>query len=231
MELFEYIFRNKKVLLEISEGVMTPSSYSLLIANNLENYRAEKCLDIGTGCGFLGMLLALNGSSEVLCTDISEVAIGNTNANALLNGVNNMKVLYSNMFSAFKKGGGIFDLIVFNPPSFPALSSKGLRPNFYAGKDGRKFIDILLDSGMDYLKENGKILFVQNSLSNPDKTFSFLREKGINYNIVNESIVEFRKEYYLYVNHILRLKETNESYFDKVGDKYFQKLYLIEMVK
>ncbi len=72
-------------------------------------------LDLGAGCGILG-ILAARRARQVTATDLNPRAEEFTRFNAWLNGVDNVEVLTGDTFEPV--GGRAFDLIVANPPFF-----------------------------------------------------------------------------------------------------------------
>ena len=74
----------------VDPGVFVPTEGSFLCWKYLFSERigeGKTCLDVGCGCGILGIQLALNGARQVHAIDIDRNAIANTLANAFRNGV------------------------------------------------------------------------------------------------------------------------------------------------
>lgn len=77
-------------------------------------------LDIGTGCGILGVFAALRGYS-VTAIDIEPEAVACARANAKRNGVEKqMCVMEGDLFSPVE--GEVFDVVVFNLPFFRGVA-------------------------------------------------------------------------------------------------------------
>jgi len=76
-----------------------------------------RCLDLGTGSGYVAIYLAQRGL-QVDATDISERALSLARQNAARNGVA-VNLFRSDLFSATE---GLYDVIAFNPPMNPAES-------------------------------------------------------------------------------------------------------------
>jgi SAM-dependent methyltransferase len=77
-------------------------------------------LDIGTGCGILGVFTALRGYS-VTAIDIEPGAVACARANAKRNGVEKqMVVMEGDLFSTVE--GEVFDVVVFNLPFFRGVA-------------------------------------------------------------------------------------------------------------
>ena len=69
-------------------------------------------LDLGCGCGVVGLVLSKLGFKNVTSTDVSAAAIELTKENAKLNGCDSIKVKASDMLTGLER----FDLIAVNPP-------------------------------------------------------------------------------------------------------------------
>ena len=95
--------------------VMSVGAATITLANATVRRPARRTLDLGCGCGTLG-LLAAGHSEEVYCLDRNSRAVAYTKFNALLNGLENVKALEGNWFEPVESLRGGFDLIVCNPP-------------------------------------------------------------------------------------------------------------------
>ena len=122
-----------------------------------------------------------------------------------------------------------FDIIAFNPPSFPSLTSKKLRPNFYAGKDGRKFIDIAIKNAKHHLNPGGKFFYIQNSLSDFRKSIKMIESEGYKWKVLNSQKTEFREEYYTQIRHLRNLKLKGYCDYIEQGGKAFQEIHIMEL--
>jgi release factor glutamine methyltransferase len=78
--------------------------------------QGDKVLDLGCGSG-VGAVFCAPKASELLAVDINPSAVKNTEENCRLNGVKNVVVKQSDMFSSVD---GKFDLILANPPYLEA---------------------------------------------------------------------------------------------------------------
>jgi SAM-dependent methyltransferase len=77
-------------------------------------------LDIGTGCGILGIFAALRGHS-VIAIDIEPGAVACARDNAKRNGVEKqMCVMEGDLFSPLE--GEVFDVVIFNLPFFRGVA-------------------------------------------------------------------------------------------------------------
>lgn len=176
-ELGFYVFRD----------VYEPGDDTFLLAENLDVGENERVMDVGTGCGILAILAALK-ASWVLAVDINPSAVRCARVNARRNGVlEKIDFLCGDLFRPLKEEA-FFDLILFNAPYLPAEkeSKDWIEYAWSGGKSGRKIIDRFLNSISSYLKRGGRLLLVQSSLSNVDKSMLMLRELGFKAEIIDE---------------------------------------------
>lgn len=105
----------------VDERVLIPRPETeLLVEEALAVIRASaapvRCLDMGTGSGIIGILLAKNGADHVVCSDISREALAVAQLNARGLGVDDkVRLVASDLFSAIKEQAG-FDLVCANLP-------------------------------------------------------------------------------------------------------------------
>ena len=102
-----------------------------------------KVLDLGCGCGLVGILAArICGEGNVIMSDIDPLAVQIAARNAARNGVGGVRVVLSDGLSAVEETG--FDLILSNPPYQSDFSV------------ARRFIE----KGFNRLKIGGKLWMV-----------------------------------------------------------------------
>lgn len=132
-------------------------------------YEKEACniLDIGTGSGAISIVLAKElPNSKVLGLDISEKALELANENKILNSVENVDFILSNLFE--KVQDKKFDLIVSNPPYISFNEYQELMPEvkIYEPQNaltdmgnGLYFYEEITASADKYLNDNGYLAF------------------------------------------------------------------------
>ena len=143
-----------------------------LVAKVLQIYddyfdgRKVDVVDIGTGCGAIGITLALEEPSmNVMVTDISEAAliVAKENVERLGAGV---EFLQSDMLTQLVAEGKKFDILVSNPPYIPQAEQVDVliydnEPHLalFGGEDGLYFYREILQDAHKILKTPSVIAF------------------------------------------------------------------------
>lgn len=116
--MIEVVVRGVSLSLETAEGVFSPRRAdrgTLAMLSAVEFAPGMKVLDLGCGCGLVGILAAkLCGGENVVLCDVDPLAVEIARKNAAANGVGGVKVALSDGFKALDDTG--FDLILSNPP-------------------------------------------------------------------------------------------------------------------
>lgn len=170
----EHVFR-------VNENVYEPAEDSFLFAENLSVGEGDVVLDMGTGCGILGILAAIK-ASHVVCVDINPFAVRCAKENARLNRVSTkLSVVSGDLFAPLDPGER-FHTVLFNPPYLPVENPEGgswLEQAWAGGASGRKVIGRFIAKAPRYLKAEGRLLLMQSTLSDVDKTLQELRAQGL----------------------------------------------------
>ena len=107
-----------KLHLETADGIFSPNgpdAGTLAMLGEVEVRPDDRVLDLGCGCGIVGIYCAKKvGAENVVMCDISPTAAGIAQKNAEENGVGGIKVYCGDGPSAL--GGETFTLILSNPP-------------------------------------------------------------------------------------------------------------------
>jgi SAM-dependent methyltransferase len=123
----EYIFAADRALRmrssEAGDLVLWPNPTTRLLQNFSILRHARSMLDLGAGCGILGIMAAAH-CDRVVCTDLNPRAEMFTTFNASLNGVSNVESRTGDTFEPVD--GETFDLILANPPFFVTPGSENL---------------------------------------------------------------------------------------------------------
>lgn len=178
---------------QVLENVYKPAEDTFLLAENLEVREGDLVLDMGTGCGIIAVLAAKK-AEKVVAVDLNPHAIRCAKLNAEYNGVvDKVDARLGDLFAPLDKNER-FDVIVFNAPylpSAPAEKKTWIGRSWAGGPDGRQLVDRFIIEAPQYLKRGGKILLVQSSLANIDKTLKKFRQKDFKAEVVAEEKVAF----------------------------------------
>jgi len=185
----EKTFHFKDLKIDIISDVYDPAEDTFLLLESIQDADGKKILEIGTGCGLIGLELSRQGGN-VICTDINPFAVELTRHNIKKNKLQilgDINVREGDLFSVLKKEE-IFDIILFNPPYLP--TSKKEKTNTWfdiatdGGIDGLKTTKRFLRDVGNYLSQNGCVYFVFSSLSDSSKLEEILKEEKLKFEII-----------------------------------------------
>jgi len=163
---FGYQFKvNKDVLIPRFETEELVSKVLELYDEYFEG-KAVDVVDIGTGCGAIGITLALEEPTmNVVVTDISEAALAVAKENAANLGAD-VQFLQSDMLSGLIEEGKKFDILVSNPPYIPQsevvdslVYDNEPHLALFGGEDGLYFYREILRDAKAILKHPSVIAF------------------------------------------------------------------------
>ena len=131
--------------------VMAPGITTMELAHAMLRRPSRRTLDLGTGCGILGLLSATH-SQEVVATDTNARALDFVAFNARLNGINHVDCRAGSLFEPVADKER-FDLIISNPPF---VISPTKRFEFRdAGMRGDEFCKMLIRAIPSHLAPGG----------------------------------------------------------------------------
>lgn len=182
----DYIF-------DVCQNVYEPAEDSFICAENLKVDQGDRVLDLGTGCGILGILAATR-AAEVVATDINPYAIKCAKENAKLNNtVDKMSFLQGDMFNPLSAKMK-YDLILFNAPYLPAEyvdRDSWIERAWVGGASGRQIIEDFIHKSPAYLQRKGRLLLLQSTLSNLNETLRAFEEEGLKANVIAQRNLPF----------------------------------------
>ena len=182
----DYIFH-------VYENVYEPAEDSFLFAENLAVKKCEVVLDMGTGCGILG-IIAAEKAAKIVMVDVNPYAVRCAKENAKLNGVLEQICFVQGDLFAPMRTEEKFDSILFNAPYLPSKPSEDkswLGRAWAGGATGRQVIDRFVCEAPEYLKENGWILLMQSTLSDVNETLRRFEKNGLKTSIVAKRSLPF----------------------------------------
>lgn len=179
-----------------SKYVMTPSSLTCLLAENMDVPRGSVVADLGCGCGILSIIAAKLGAKLVYAVDVNPHALRDTSLNAAMNGVSSVvrpvlcDIKKSSLVLARKA-----DVVVSNPPQMPAKYQarigKWLSISRDGGVTGRTFLNAIVAQCPQLFKEkhdSAKLEVVITSLLGIRAALNYLEKHGFSPSIVANSL-------------------------------------------
>ena len=170
-----FIIRFHGLKLIILEDVYIPSEDTFQILECVESYlkstryMVEYALDMGCGCGVLGLYIALKCRRIRLVdlVDIDPRAIQNAILNAFINGLRGKCRFYlSNLFEKIPMDVR-YDLIVFNPPYLEPLGYLN-----HTVEGGPYLVKDFLEKAVYYMSDRGVIIVLI-----PKENLNFIRKE------------------------------------------------------
>lgn len=135
-----------------ADFVMSVGAATITLANCTIRRPSRRTLDLGCGCGTLG-LLAADHSDEVYALDMNGRAVEYTSFNAAFNGLTNIRALQGNLFEPAGGLANSFDLIVCNPPFVISPESRYLYRD--SGMRGDEICRAVATQAPHYLADGG----------------------------------------------------------------------------
>jgi release factor glutamine methyltransferase len=170
----------------VFDHVYEPAEDSFLFAEYLQGESGKHVLDVGAGCGILGVVAAAN-ASRVVAVDINPHAVRCTRENAKLNRViEKFSFIQGDLLNSLNMSEA-FNLILFNAPYLPTSPAEGeswLERAWAGGKTGRHIIDRFVCQSSNHLMPHGRILLLQSTLSSVERTLDSFSEKGLKAQII-----------------------------------------------
>jgi release factor glutamine methyltransferase len=178
---------------DLNDDVYEPAEDTFLFAENLSVSEGEKVLDVGTGCGLLG-ILAARRACNVVAVDLNPYAIRCAKENSILNCVSGkIDFVQTSLFTALNLKAS-FDLILFNAPYLPSDEDETktwIGRSWAGGTDGRKVVDCFISEVSPYLKPSGRVLLMQSTLTGVKETIQKFSSQGLNAKVKAECKLPF----------------------------------------
>ena len=146
---------------------------NVLLRNYLEKGKKGRVVDVGSGIGFLGIVISKINDCEVDMLEINSRAVNLCEENIKINGVNKCKVYESNIY---EKANGKYDIVISNPPI----------------RAGKKVVFEILEKAFDFLNDGGELWIVIRKSHGADSA-----KKKMNEVFGNCEIVDRDKGFYV----------------------------------
>jgi methylase of polypeptide subunit release factors len=215
-------FDYQGVHIQVDEGVFYPTETSKIFIDHLrdKNYRTRSVLDLGCGCGVVGIILAKLGVFDTLsASDVSREATVNALRNAAAHSVS-LEAKTGSLYEPWN--GRQFDMIICDVSGVAeelarASSWFGDSISCNSGPDGTALLSQIILETKRYLAPGGTALFPVLTLSNHQKLVSLLRDE---FNTAEEVA---SKQFYLpkdISNQHELIKRLNDANSIDVEDKF-----------
>jgi len=177
----------------IYEEVYDPAEDSFLFAENFDVKEGEQVLDLGTGCGLLG-ILAAKKAERVVAVDFNPYAIRCAKENSVLNGLRGkIDFVQASLFTALNPSA-TFDLIFFNAPYLPSEEGEAeswIGRAWAGGTNGREVVDQFIFEAPSHLKLHGRVLLMQSTLTGVEETVHKFIKRGLKAHVKAEQKLPF----------------------------------------
>ncbi|MBF6620090.1 MAG: methyltransferase [Patulibacter sp.] len=189
----ERVSGSRRSLLRLP-AVYRPDHDSLLLAETVaaEDIVGARVMDLCTGSGVVAVAAARAGAEEVVAIDVSRRAVLSARLNLLAAGPRTI-VRRGDLFAA--DPGGMYDLIVSNPPYVPSedeeLPTRGPARAWDGGTDGRAIVDRICREAPRRLRPGGRMLMVHSELTNHRRTIEMLEREGLEASVVARRDIPF----------------------------------------
>ena len=183
--------------IQTDDSVYEPSDDTFLLADSIIENKSifANCsvLEIGCGAGLLS-IIASGYCRHVTAIDINKKAVDLSAENMRLNNISNMVVLRSNLFEDIDRK---FNIMIFNTPYLPQSDEETIDSPINlawdGGKDGRKVIDRFLKEAKSHLNSNGRLIFLESSLSSYNRSLDYLEKHDFTANIISRKKLSFEE--------------------------------------
>ena len=196
-------FHYKDILIETHPEVYDPAEDTFLLLDSIDIKKEERVLEIGAGCGIIGLFCAKIGA-DVICTDINPISVELIKKNYLINQnklKGNFEIRFGDMFSAIQDYDS-FDTVIFNPPYLPTkkedLTASWIDVSTSGGELGLDLTKRYIESLSKHLKEEGDAYFIFSSQCDKKELIKIIEKNNYDYielksqNFENETLTVFK---------------------------------------
>jgi release factor glutamine methyltransferase len=177
----------------VDENVYEPAEDSFLFAENFQVEAGAAVLDLGTGCGILGILVA-EKARAVVAVDVNPYAVRCAKENAAFNNVRGKMAFVQGDLFTWLSPKTKFDAILFNAPYLPVDKSEAdswIERAWAGGVSGRQVIDRFISEVPRHLKLMGHVFLMQSMLADIDETVRRFADCHLTARVVAECALPF----------------------------------------
>ncbi len=158
----------KGIQIQVNKGVFHPGLFfsTGILLDYLKQFplQGKKFMELGAGTGLIAVWAAKKGAI-VMATDISSLAVGNTNINAQKNNVS-VQMIHGDLFEKIDKI--LFDFIVINPPYYKKQPVTEAEYAWFCGENSEYFKKLF--KGLpSYIHPQTKTIMVLSEACNIDE--------------------------------------------------------------
>lgn len=170
---------DEELMLRTQPGLFSPEHAdrgTLAMLSTVEFRSGMKVMDLGCGCGIVGILAAKKcGEENVVMSDVDEKAVETARMNAVDNGVGGVNVVVSDGFDSVDAAG--FDLILSNPPYQTdfAVAKKFIEKGFNRLKIGGRLV--MVTKRLDWYRNKIRSIFGGVKVQEIDGYYVFTAER------------------------------------------------------
>jgi SAM-dependent methyltransferase len=163
------VFTYKRLKILAGQGVLPlyARGGQLYLMDHLSSGTEDLVLDLGTGCGNLSLVAAMQGA-QVVSLEKDPVSLAVAMRNADLNGLGSkIRFIRGDLFSGAKPKK--FDFIVTNPPFVPMPIGCKKVIHSYGGRDGLHYLRRILAAAPKHIKRVGHLQMLALSIGYHDQ--------------------------------------------------------------
>lgn len=181
---------------DVLPGVFSPaisSDTEWFAEKMLPHFSGKSVLEIGSGCGVIACLAALNGATRVVATDINPTAVENIRENQKNHHLN-FPVRLGNLYEPLKPAEQ-FDVIFWNHP-FNHVEDDFSEPNILSRSVfDPKYLSLknYFRAGKKHLKLKGKLFLGTSNIARINLIKQIAREEEYSYRLLEKKEVPFSK--------------------------------------
>ena len=211
-------FDHTTVQLDVPSGVWNPTPHGMHLGNMIDrlSFDGADVLELGSGCGNHTILIANKKPKSLTVTEIEQDILDNTRHNLIKNGVQ-MPVDYL-VADWTHVDRDPFDVLITNPP----FAKSGKRYFRY-------FIDSLINDAHKLVRPGGRLIFIQSSMANFEKSKALMTDWGMTVGEVGSHKGPFR-DYYFEDPHFMEYIDSFPGAYEKKDGQFIETLTVFEAI-